>query len=202
MCCCSSGFYSGGRPVPACLRHVLNVRAVLSGQPNRVWTNPLSLLAQVLFPSSHERKRPKPKYDVKDERCDATIRPTRPVNQPGAFQVKKGKLDRSIFDGSTTNTVEDYIDALQWTDTVGGLNGLTKRSEVGARWMLLRYVVGCESFAFPRSLSLVGRCSVVALGPSPHAVHQLSSIDNASSSSRKAGRRPCRFGSAWVITIE
>lgn len=51
------------------------------------------------------------------------------------LQVKKGKVDRSIFDGSTINTpsmlcVEDYIDALQWTDTVGGLNGLIKRSEV------------------------------------------------------------------------
>lgn len=49
--------------------------------------------------------------------------------------MKKGKVDRSIFDGSTINTpsmlcVEDYIDALQWTDTVGGLNGLIKRSEV------------------------------------------------------------------------
>ena len=58
---------------------------------------------------------------MKDETCDATIRPTRPINQPGAFQVKKGKLDRSIFDGSTINTpsmlcVEDYIHALQWTD--------------------------------------------------------------------------------------
>lgn len=51
-------------------------------------------------------------------------------------QVKKGKVDRSIFDGSTINTpsmlcVEDYIDALQWCDTVGGLGGLIKRSEVG-----------------------------------------------------------------------
>lgn len=53
------------------------------------------------------------------------------------LQVKKGKVDRSIFDGSTINTpsmlcVEDYIDALQWTDTVGGLNGLIKRSEVSS----------------------------------------------------------------------
>lgn len=50
-------------------------------------------------------------------------------------QVKKGKVDRSIFDGSTINTpsmlcVEDYIDALRWADTVGGLPGLIKRSEV------------------------------------------------------------------------
>ena len=31
------------------------------------------------------------------------------------------------------------------------------------------------------ALSLVGRYSVVILGPSPHVVHQLSSIDNAPS---------------------
>ena len=47
-------------------------------------------------------------------RCD---HPPHKTRQPGAFQVKKGTLDRSIFDGSTINTpsmlcVEDYIDAL------------------------------------------------------------------------------------------
>ncbi|CAM9660950.1 unnamed protein product [Sphacelaria rigidula] len=51
--------------------------------------------------------------------------------------VKKGKVDRSIFDGSTINTpsmlcVEDYIDALHWSDAVGGLQGLIKRSEGNA----------------------------------------------------------------------
>lgn len=49
--------------------------------------------------------------------------------------MKKGKVDRSIFEGSTINTpsmlcVEDYIDALHWSDSVGGLQGLIKRSEV------------------------------------------------------------------------
>ncbi len=61
-----------------------------------------------------------------------------PPNHCFNRQVKKGQVDRSIFDGSTINTpsmlcVEDYIDALQWTDTVGGLNGLIKRSEVRSR---------------------------------------------------------------------
>ena len=40
--------------------------------------------------------------------------------------VKKGKVDGSIFKGSTINTpsmltVEDYIDALQWINKIGGL---------------------------------------------------------------------------------
>lgn len=63
------------------------------------------------------------------------MRPANQIDPPINAQVKKGKVDRSIFDGSTINTpsmlcVEDYIDALQWCDTVGGLNGLIKRSEV------------------------------------------------------------------------
>ena len=48
--------------------------------------------------------------------------------------VKAGALDASIFDGSTINTpsmlcVEDYLDALRWTDSVGGLAGLIERSQ-------------------------------------------------------------------------
>jgi len=48
--------------------------------------------------------------------------------------VKKGKVDRSIFEGSTINTpsmlcVEDYIDALDWAEREGGLKGLMKRSQ-------------------------------------------------------------------------
>lgn len=49
---------------------------------------------------------------------------------------KTGKVvvDRGIFQGDTINTpsmlcVEDYIDALQWADSIGGLPGLIKRSK-------------------------------------------------------------------------
>lgn len=54
---------------------------------------------------------------------------------PKIFQMTKaGKLIDGIFKGETINTpsmlcVEDQIDALKWSESVGGLKGLIKRSE-------------------------------------------------------------------------
>ena len=62
-----------------------------------------------------------------------TYTPDRPL--PKIFRmVKKGKFDKSIFEGSTINTpsmlcVEDYLDALAWTKEQGGVSGLIERSE-------------------------------------------------------------------------
>ena len=44
------------------------------------------------------------------------------------------RVDKSIFQGDTINTpsmlcVEDYLDALQWADSIGGLQGLMKRTQ-------------------------------------------------------------------------
>ncbi|MEK6746937.1 MAG: phosphoserine transaminase [Pseudomonadota bacterium] len=54
---------------------------------------------------------------------------------PKIFQMTKaGKLIDGIFKGETINTpsmlcVEDQIDALKWSESVGGIKGLIKRSE-------------------------------------------------------------------------
>jgi len=64
---------------------------------------------------------------------------------PKIFRLtKKGKLNASIFEGSTINTpsmlcVEDALDALRWAESVGGLPGLVARSEANlaavAQWV-------------------------------------------------------------------
>ena len=54
---------------------------------------------------------------------------------PKIFRLtKSGKLNASIFEGATINTpsmlcVEDYIDALEWSKEIGGLQGLLKRAD-------------------------------------------------------------------------
>lgn len=61
-----------------------------------------------------------------------------PWPMPKIFRIKKGgKVDRSIFEGSTINTpsmlcVEDYIDVLNWAGDIG-LDGLIERSNSNLR---------------------------------------------------------------------
>ncbi|MEZ4280402.1 MAG: phosphoserine transaminase [Myxococcota bacterium] len=68
-----------------------------------------------------------------------------PWPMPKLFRLTSGgKLDESIFAGSTINTpsmlcVEDALDSLRWAESVGGLPGLIARSEANlatvARWV-------------------------------------------------------------------
>src|SRR5471032_68007 len=83
---------------------------------------------------------------VLSPRAVARLESTTPAwPMPKIFRMTKGgQLDEAIFKGDTINTpsmlaVEDAIDGLRWAESVGGVDGLIKRSEANlsaiARWV-------------------------------------------------------------------
>jgi len=69
-----------------------------------------------------------------------TYKPEWPL--PKIFRLTSGgKLIEGIFQGETINTpsmlaVEDYIDALQWAQSIGGLGGLVAKADANAKVIL------------------------------------------------------------------
>jgi phosphoserine aminotransferase len=86
---------------------------------------------------------------------------------PKLFRMTKGgKIDEALFQGDTINTpsmlcVEDYIDALQWGRSVGGLKGLIARADANAK-VVADYVARTPWLDFlaedPATLTNTGVC--------------------------------------------
>jgi phosphoserine aminotransferase len=96
---------------------------------------------------------------------------TPPWPLPKIFRLTKGgKLVQGIFEGETINTpsmlaVEDYLDALGWAESVGGLNGLIQRSNDNLK-VLEKWVAASDWAGFlardPASRSNTSVCIRVA----------------------------------------
>jgi phosphoserine aminotransferase len=72
---------------------------------------------------------------------------------PKIFRMTKGgKITDGLFEGETINTpsmiaVEDYLDALSWADSVGGLKGLIGRSNANLK-ALSDWIAKSTSYGF------------------------------------------------------
>lgn len=104
---------------------------------------------------------------------------------PKIFRLTKGgKLISGIFDGATINTpsmlcVEDYLDALLWAQSVGGLPGLMARADGNAK-VLSDWVSNTPWVDFlavePATRSNTSVCFKIV----DEAVNELSEVDQAS----------------------
>jgi phosphoserine aminotransferase len=103
---------------------------------------------------------------------------------PKIFRMTSGgKLIEGIFVGDTINTpsmiaVEDQIDALRWAESVGGLDGLVRRSEANLA-ALSRWVETSDWAAFLARRTEVRSCTSVCLVVKAPSVAQLPAEDQA-----------------------
>ncbi|NIX77892.1 phosphoserine transaminase [Microvirga terricola] len=113
-----------------------------------------------------------------------TYKPAWPL--PKIFRMTKGgKLIEGIFEGETINTpsmlcVEDYIDALEWAQSIGGLKGLLAKADANAK-VILDWVAKTPWIANlakdAKNASNTSVCLVVSdpevVGKGPEAVAQV-----------------------------
>jgi len=87
---------------------------------------------------------------------------------PKIFRMASGgKLTEGIFKGETINTpsmicVEDYLDALNWAESVGGLQGLIQRSE-GNLALIEAWVAKSDWAGFLAEDKAIRSCTSVCL---------------------------------------
>lgn len=111
-----------------------------------------------------------------------SYKPPRPL--PKIFRMtKKGELDQELFEGATINTpsllaTEDYIDALTWAESIGGLAALQARANANAQ-VLTEWVARTAWVDFLASESAIRSNTSVCLKIVDPQVTRLSQADQA-----------------------
>lgn len=108
---------------------------------------------------------------------------TPPWPLPKIFRLtKKGKLIDGIFRGETINTpsmlcVADYLDALEWIESIGGLSGAIARSEANLA-VIRKFVNDTPWLNFlAQDLETVSNTSVcLSLDASPEQVKEIAKL--------------------------
>ncbi len=112
---------------------------------------------------------------------------------PKIFRLtSKGKLIEGIFVGETINTpsmlcVEDYLVALKWAQTIGGLKGLIARSEANAK-AIADFIAGKDWIANLAADPATASCTSVCLKfTDPRIVDGAAFAKNVAKRLEKAG---------------
>lgn len=98
---------------------------------------------------------------------------TPPWPIPKIFRLTKNKkFDNSLFEGNTLNTpsmlvFEDYLDALRWADSVGGCEGMRRRTQVNAEkvWSWIERTTWAENMAQQPAIRSTTSISIKIIDP-------------------------------------